>query len=405
MRPADRRGVLHAGRPRPTRASPSGSAAPSTSCGRGTTTTRSSRRCPSRAASTWTTSSPGADVVELARATFDGIGLDTAPILGAATSSPATASASTRSASTSTARATCACSPTSSPTPTGWTRCCTSSGTAPTTSGSTPRCRGCSATATSRHRGHRDPHGSAGHRLRMARPASTRRGRGADGLAQRRAAAAAPRLHPLGARDDELRARALRRSRGGSRRALVGAGRPLPAGDAAGRAARTRTGRRRSTSPARPSTTTRISTGTSPPASSGATLDRDAGGSSGGPRRARSSGGGLFEPGQSVRWDALLEQATGEPLTAATPPVHRAGPHRSKVAVGLNHVSRRARPRGVTRFYEEVLELERVPTPPASPAMAGGARGPEGRTAGRGSAPRRSRAGADEPTRRASPSR
>ena len=92
--------------------------------------------------------------------------------------------------------------------------------------------------------------------------------------ARRRAA----RLHALGARDDELRALALRRSRGGPRRALVGARRALPARAPPGRAQRARTGRRRSTWPARPSTTTTISTGNIVASQLAATLERECGG-------------------------------------------------------------------------------------------------------------------------------
>ena len=74
--------------------------------------------------------------------------------------------------------------------------------------------------ATRRHRGHRDPDGAA----RRATPsgwsgswASTRRRRPMRRVSARPGRRAA-RLHPLGARDDELRALALRRSRGGPRR-------------------------------------------------------------------------------------------------------------------------------------------------------------------------------------------
>ena len=76
------------------------------------------------------------------------------------------------------------------------------------------------------------------------------------------------------------------------------------------------TGRRRSTSPARPSTTRTTSTG-----SCSRAARRDARRAGRRPRRPARGGALLveevFRPGQSVRWDALLEQATGEPLTAA----------------------------------------------------------------------------------------
>ena len=62
-------------------ASRSGSAAPSPSCVRGTTRTRSSRRSRPRAASTSRASSQERTSSALARATYDGIGVDTGPIL------------------------------------------------------------------------------------------------------------------------------------------------------------------------------------------------------------------------------------------------------------------------------------------------------------------------------------
>ncbi|HJR45973.1 MAG TPA: M2 family metallopeptidase [Actinomycetota bacterium] len=48
-----------------------------------------------------------------------------------------------------------------------------------------------------------------------------------------------------------------------------------------------------------------------------ATLDRRAGGLVGRQEAGRLLTEGVFRPGQSVRWDRLVEQATGEPLTAA----------------------------------------------------------------------------------------
>jgi len=47
-----------------------------------------------------------------------------------------------------------------------------------------------------------------------------------------------------------------------------------------------------------------------------ATLERDAGGLVGRPEAGRLLTEQLFGPGESVRWDALLARATGEPLTA-----------------------------------------------------------------------------------------
>ena len=114
-------------------------------------------------------------------------------------------------------------------------------------------------------------------------PRCGRRGRGA-------------RVHALGARDDELRARVLRRSRGRPDRTLVGARLPLPAPHAARPGAPSPTGRPRSTSPARPSTTTRISTGTSSLPSSARRSSARPEGSSGGARPGGSSRSGSSTP-------------------------------------------------------------------------------------------------------------
>jgi peptidyl-dipeptidase A len=48
-----------------------------------------------------------------------------------------------------------------------------------------------------------------------------------------------------------------------------------------------------------------------------AALERDAGGLVGRPEAGALLAERVFAPGQSVRWDRLIEQATGEPLTAA----------------------------------------------------------------------------------------
>ena len=131
------------------------------------------------------------------------------------------------------------------------------------------------------------------------------------GRAGRRAA----RLHPLGARDDELRARVLRRPRGRPRRDSGGGSSRATSSSRPRTAGTRRTGRRRSTSPARRSTTTPISTGTSSRPSSGprSTGRRRAGR----PTRGRAFlAERVFRPAQSLRWDRLLEPATGEPLTA-----------------------------------------------------------------------------------------
>ena len=93
-------------------ASRSASVAPPASCARGTTTIRSSRSCPSTAASTSIPCSPSRDPVEVSRAArTTGIGLDVGGDPRAQRPVPARRrSPSTRSASTWTARATCACS-------------------------------------------------------------------------------------------------------------------------------------------------------------------------------------------------------------------------------------------------------------------------------------------------------
>ena len=182
-------------------------------------------------------------------------------------------------------------------------------------------------------------------------PGDRRRDRGRSARGTRRRAA---RLHPLGARDDELRALALRRSRVRPRRALVGARRALPARHAARRAAALRTGPRRSTSPARPSTTTPISTGRSSPRSSPRRWSGSAAGSSSGPSAGRLLAERVFAPGLSVRWDRLIEQATGEPLERrALRPRHRRrlsdGRSRddARVPRPQPRQRRRARPRGI----------------------------------------------------------
>ena len=209
----------------------------------------------------------------------------------------------------------------------GWTRCCTSSGTRSTTASCDASLPWLAARrrTLAHHRGHRHADGPA-----AARPASgSREVAGVDAATvdrtrraplRRRASAALLVFAALGAGDDELRARALRRSR---RRTST----PLwwdlveryqlvtrPDGP------RTRpTGRRRSTSrAARPSTTTTTSTGeiVRLAARRDARTGNAAGSSTARPRGSCSESGCLA-PGLSVRWDRLIEQATGEPLTAA----------------------------------------------------------------------------------------
>ena len=119
---------------------------------------------------------------------------------------------------------------------------------------------------------------------------------GVDGGGRDRARVAAARvpdgraapLHALGARDDDVRARALRRSGAGPRRPLVGARRALPGRDRTARRRRPAPGRRRSTSAARRSTTTRTSTAISSPPSCARLSPARRGASSGGRRRAHS---------------------------------------------------------------------------------------------------------------------
>ena len=260
---------------------------------RGTTPTRSSRRCRPRAASTSTTCFDGR---RPRRARTAHLRRDRARharrCSTAATCSRATASASTRSASTSTARATSACSRTSSRTSTGWTRCCTSSATRRSTPGfdrSLPWLLRDShlvvteGIAILMGRLASDAEWLERVRRRRCRPrwpGSPDELRGCPG---RRAA----RLHPLGARDDELRA--LRSTptpsptstpAGGSSSSATSSSRRPTAGAA-------RTGPRRSTSPARPSTTTRTSTGSIVASQLAATLERECGGLVGRPEAGR----------------------------------------------------------------------------------------------------------------------
>ena len=152
-----------------------------------------------------------------------------------ATSTRATARASTRSASTSTAKATSACSATSSRASAGWTRCSTSSATRSTTARPTRRFRGSlrGAAHSLTTEGIAMLVGPAHPRSRRGSPTSP----GVDARDRRRAAAApcrrtarrAARVRPLGARDDQLRAPALRRPRRRPRHALVGSRGAVPA--------------------------------------------------------------------------------------------------------------------------------------------------------------------------------
>ena len=137
--------------------------------------------------------------------------------------------------------------------------------------------------------------------------------------AQRRdAAPRAARLRALGAGHDALRARALPRSRPGSRRGLVAARRALPARRAARRARGPTTGPARSTSRWRRSTTRTTCSARSRPRSSRAALARETGAPS--PAVEPAAAGEFLRerfmrPGSSMRWDALIAHATGEPLS------------------------------------------------------------------------------------------
>ena len=238
----------------------------------------------------------------------------------AATSSRATASASTPSASTSTGRATSGCSRTSSRAVLARHDAARARSRDVRPAASTPRSPGCFATATSVVTegiailmGRLAGDAEWLERVARRRPGVGRRDRCRSPRSPCRRAA---RLHPLGSRDDELRALALRRSGVRSRRRwwelveryqLVSA----PAGRCS------------------PDWAAKIHVACAPvyyhslplrasrrvaALRDAATRVRRARRSSGRRRAAQPSGSS--RPGQSVRWDRLIEQATGEPLTA-----------------------------------------------------------------------------------------
>ena len=135
----------------------------------------------------------------------------------------------------------------------------------------------------------------------------------------RAAKVAAPRLHALGARHDRVRADPVRGSRRRPRHRVVGARRPPPAAHAAGGSEGAGLGgedphrRRAGLLPHVP-----------------VRLDRRAPAQGRAARRGRRDrrppGGGellaarLFAPGQSVRWDRLVEQAAGAPSPSTRSP-------------------------------------------------------------------------------------
>jgi peptidyl-dipeptidase A len=127
----------------------------------------------------------------------------------------------------------------------------------------------------------------------------------------------AARLHARWVhRYDELRARALYADPEAAHGRLVGACSPLPASHPGRGPRRARLAAKIHVACA-PVYYTRISTGTSSHRRSCDALDRVAGR----PRRPARRGAFLaervFRPGQSLRWDQLIEAATGEPLTAS----------------------------------------------------------------------------------------
>ena len=121
-------------------------------------------------------------------------------------------------------------------------------------------------------------------------------------------------LRPLGARDDALRARPVRASRRRSRRPLVGSRRAVPTRAPARRPPRARLGRedphrrRARLLPQLPvRRADRVAARARRSAGSSTTRRR-------GPRARRRA---CFAPGATQRWDHLIEQATGAPLTPA----------------------------------------------------------------------------------------
>ena len=271
VRLAHRRAVREPGRPGPTRVSRSGSAATSRSSVPGTTRTRSSRRSRLQGGVDLSQVYEGRDVVALARATFDGIGLETGPILERSDLYPRDGKCQ---------HAFCID--------------VDREGDVRVLANVVPDRYW--ADTMLHELGHgvfdlgfdqelpwllRDCHltiteGIAILMGRLAQEAGWLRdvvgveadeAASLDGRAERRPGRGRARVHALGAGHDELRARLLRRSGGRSLGALVEPRLALPARRPAGRPSRSPTGPRRSTSPARRSTTTRTSTGTSSPRS------------------------------------------------------------------------------------------------------------------------------------------
>ncbi len=267
-----------------------------------------------------------ADLEALTVRTYDGLGLDVRTRRSsAATCSPATARASTRSASTSTATATSACSATTSRPSTGPGRCSTSSGTRSTTSRSTATCRGCCARCTrsppkasrcSSAGSSATSSGCAPSPRSVERRRSTSSARGSTRRPARVSSSTFARwvlvmtnferglyADPDGDHDEPL----------------VGPRRALPARPPARRPRRARLGREDPHRAARPSTTRTTSTESSSRRSCRHAARRR--------RRDRrppeagsaASSTSSSRPGSSLRWDPLVEHATGEPLTRPAP--------------------------------------------------------------------------------------
>ncbi len=172
---------------------------------------------------------------------------------------------------------------------------------------------------TRRHRGDRDPDGATRRRCRVARarPRNGRRRCCRNRCGSPRSACGGDaRLCAVGSRDDELRALALRGP--GVRISTLGGGNSSSATSCSP----LRSGRSNADWAAK------IHVACAPvyyhcylfghlvASQLSATLERECGGLVDRPAAGALLRERIFHPGQSVRWDRLLEQATGEPLTA-----------------------------------------------------------------------------------------